>query len=80
MRLQKKEKGVPHMLVFITQKFIMMSQKKGFFHVIETNKLPITYFITNSKFSIDLRYNSADLLQANKDSYMLLIKQLVRIR
>ena len=35
---------------------------------------------TNSKFRIDLPYNSTDLLPANKHNEMVLIKQLVRIK
>ena len=34
---------------------------------------------TNSKFSIDLPYNSTDLFPANKHKQMLLVKQPVRI-
>ena len=65
--------------VLIIQKFIVMLQKDGCQHGIKKkNILHVLY--ANSKFSIDLPYNSTDLLPANKYNQILLIKQSVRIK
>ena len=79
MRLWKKGKGSAIYESLIIQKFIVMYWKM----VVSMESKQTNYILhilyTNSKFSIDLPYNSADLLPGNKHNLMLLIKQPVRI-
>ena len=56
----------------VTERWLLAWNKK------ETSYILHILYI-NSKFSIDVPYNSTDLLPTNKHNYMLLIKKLVRI-